>query len=164
MLGLPVLLGLLAVVAGMLPKLESTCETLANRIHITKEEFNKAKELMRTCEEDIEMMKCEGSCVSSTMPSAMERWVGAPVAGVCEVFMPGPGSRRTASAAARLATTRRWSRSGGATTRTASCCRGRSHRCRCRVCTCTIRHVSRVYNNYNMFARVVGDSEGAQWV
>ena len=78
MLGLPVLLGLLAAVAGMLPKLESTCETLANRIHITKEEFNKAKELMRTCEEDIEMMKCEGSCVSSTMPSAMERWVGAP--------------------------------------------------------------------------------------
>ena len=83
MLGLPVLLGLLAAVAGMLPKLESTCETLANRIHITKEEFNKAKELMRTCEEDIEMMKCEGSCVSSTMPSAMERWVGGCPCGWC---------------------------------------------------------------------------------
>ena len=33
----------------------------------------KAKELMRTCEEDVELAKCEGSCVSSTMPSAMER-------------------------------------------------------------------------------------------
>ena len=156
MLGLPVLLGLVAAVAGMLPKLESTCETLANRIHITKEEFNKAKELMRTCEEDIEMMKCEGSCVSSTMPSAMERLVGAPWQVCLKVYVPGPGSRRTASAAARLDTMRRWSHSGGATTRTASCCRGRSHRCRCRV--------SRVYNNYNMSARVVGDSEGAQRV
>ena len=28
---------------------------------------------MRTCEEDVELNKCEGSCVSSTMPSAMER-------------------------------------------------------------------------------------------
>ena len=130
MLGLPVLLGLAAAVAGMLPKLESTCETLANRIHITKEEFNKAKELMRTCEEDIEMMKCEGSCVSSTMPSAMERLVGAPWQVCLKVYVPGPGSRRTASAAARLDTMRRSLRSGGATTRTASCCRGRSHRCR----------------------------------
>ena len=42
---------------------------------LPQEEFNKAKELMRTCEEDIELVKCEGSCVSSTMPSAMERWV-----------------------------------------------------------------------------------------
>ena len=28
---------------------------------------------MRTCEEDVELAKCEGSCVSSTQPSAMER-------------------------------------------------------------------------------------------
>ena len=54
-------------------KLESSCEKLPTRIHITKEEFSKAKELMRTCEEDVELAKCEGSCVSSTMPSAMER-------------------------------------------------------------------------------------------
>merc|ERR1712115_534621 len=53
--------------------MESTCDTLANKIHLTKEEFNKAKELMRTCEEDVELMKCEGACVSTTMPSAMER-------------------------------------------------------------------------------------------
>ena len=53
--------------------LESSCEKLPTRIHITKEEFSKAKELMRTCEEDVELAKCEGSCVSSTMPSAMER-------------------------------------------------------------------------------------------
>merc|ERR1711874_197368 len=54
-------------------KLESNCEKLPTKIHITKEEFSKAKELMRTCEEDVELAKCEGSCVSSTMPSAMER-------------------------------------------------------------------------------------------
>merc|ERR1711862_589471 len=60
-------------VLAMLPKMESTCDTLANKIHLTKEEFNKAKELMRTCEEDVELMKCEGACVSTTMPSAMER-------------------------------------------------------------------------------------------
>ena len=53
--------------------LESSCEKLPTKIHITKEEFSKAKELMRTCEEDVELAKCEGSCVSSTMPSAMER-------------------------------------------------------------------------------------------
>ena len=58
---------------ALMPKLESTCETMTNKLHITKEEFNKAKELMRTCEEDIELVKCEGSCVSSTMPSAMDR-------------------------------------------------------------------------------------------
>ena len=56
-------------------KLESICETLKSKIHITKEEFSKAKELMRTCEEDVEINKCEGSCVSTTMPSAMERSV-----------------------------------------------------------------------------------------
>ena len=72
-----------SLVSGARPRLESTCDTLANKIHITKEEFNKAKELMRTCEEDIEMMKCEGSCVSSTMPSAMERWVGGCPCGWC---------------------------------------------------------------------------------
>ena len=62
-----------SLVSGARPRLESTCDTLANKIHITKEEFNKAKELMRTCEEDVDLMKCEGACVSTTMPSAMER-------------------------------------------------------------------------------------------
>ena len=60
-------------VEAILHNLESTCETLSNKIHITKEEFNKAKELMRTCEADVDLIKCEGSCVSTTMPSAMER-------------------------------------------------------------------------------------------
>ena len=63
----------MSLVSGSRPRLESTCDTLANKIHLTKEEFNKAKELMRTCEEDVELMKCEGACVSTTMPSAMER-------------------------------------------------------------------------------------------
>ena len=40
----------------------------------TQEEYGPTKELVRTCEEDVELAKCEGSCVSSTQPSAMERW------------------------------------------------------------------------------------------
>jgi hypothetical protein len=48
-------------------------ETLPSKIHITKEEYGPTKELVRTCEEDVELAKCEGSCVSSTQPSAMER-------------------------------------------------------------------------------------------
>merc|ERR1712228_1014407 len=63
----------LSLVALSLGKLESICETLKSKIHITKEEFSKSKELMRTCEEDVEINKCEGSCVSTTMPSAMEK-------------------------------------------------------------------------------------------
>ena len=63
----------LFLVALSLGKLESICETLKSKIHITKEEFSKSKELMRTCEEDVEINKCEGSCVSTTMPSAMEK-------------------------------------------------------------------------------------------
>ena len=63
----------LSLVAGSRPRLESTCDSLTNKIHLTKEEFNKAKELMRTCEEDVELVKCEGACVSTTMPSAMDR-------------------------------------------------------------------------------------------
>ena len=56
-------------------KLESTCETLSSKIHITKEDYSKDKELMRTCEEDVEINKCEGSCVSTTMPSARDRYI-----------------------------------------------------------------------------------------
>ena len=41
-------------------------------VHV-QEEYNKAKELMRTCEEDVELNKCEGSCASGTQPSAMDR-------------------------------------------------------------------------------------------
>jgi len=52
---------------------ENNCETLPSKIHITKEEYGPTKELVRTCEEDVELAKCEGSCVSSTQPSAMER-------------------------------------------------------------------------------------------
>ena len=62
-----------SLVALSTAKLESICETLKSKIHITKEEFSKAKELMRTCEEDVEINKCEGSCVPTTMPSAREK-------------------------------------------------------------------------------------------
>jgi len=67
------LLLLLLVSSSMAVKYESSCETLPSKIHITKEEYGSTKELVRTCEEDVELAKCEGSCVSSTQPSAMER-------------------------------------------------------------------------------------------
>ena len=97
---------LMSPVLAMMPKLESSCETVANRIHITKEEFSKAKELMRTCEEDIELMKCEGSCVSSTMPSAMDR-----LKSYCKLFVipviSDLGSAKIVNVAERLDTMRR---------------------------------------------------------
>merc|ERR1711892_1132977 len=40
---------------------------------LTKEDYNKEKEVVRTCEQDIDLNKCEGSCVSSTQPSALDR-------------------------------------------------------------------------------------------
>ena len=40
-----------------------------------QEEYSKGKELMRTCEDDVDMSKCEGYCVSTTAPSAMDKWV-----------------------------------------------------------------------------------------
>ena len=50
----------------------------------TQEEYGPTKELVRTCEEDVELAKCEGSCVSSTQPSAMERWENDDHDGLCE--------------------------------------------------------------------------------
>ena len=53
---------------------QSSCETLLSKIHISKAEYGKGKELVRTCEDDIELSKCEGYCVSTTTPSAMDRY------------------------------------------------------------------------------------------
>ena len=38
-----------------------------------KEEYTKGKELVRTCEDDVDMSKCDGYCVSTTTPSAMDK-------------------------------------------------------------------------------------------
>ena len=52
---------------------ENSCETLLSKLRITKDEYGKGKELLRSCEDDVSLNKCEGYCVSTTMPSAMEK-------------------------------------------------------------------------------------------
>ncbi|XP_037791144.1 partner of bursicon-like [Penaeus monodon] len=47
----------------------SECETLPSTIHVAKEEFDDAGRLVRTCEEDLAVNKCEGACVSKVQPS-----------------------------------------------------------------------------------------------
>ncbi|XP_023325678.1 partner of bursicon [Eurytemora carolleeae] len=63
----------LAVFSQVEARYESVCETIPSKIHLTKEEYSKSKELMRTCEEDVQINKCEGTCASGTQPSAMDR-------------------------------------------------------------------------------------------
>jgi hypothetical protein len=57
---------------GMI-KYESTCETLPSSIHLSKEEYSQGKELQRTCEADVTLNKCEGTCASGIKPSAIDR-------------------------------------------------------------------------------------------
>ena len=45
---------------------------------VYQEEYSKAKILVRTCEDEVALSKCEGYCVSTTQPSAMERSAGKP--------------------------------------------------------------------------------------
>ena len=52
---------------------ENSCETVASTIHLVREEYTKGKELVRSCEDEVGLSKCEGYCVSTTAPSAMER-------------------------------------------------------------------------------------------
>nr|AYP74772.1 bursicon-beta [Eriocheir sinensis] len=47
----------------------SECETLPSTIHISKEEYDDAGRLIRNCEEDLAVNKCEGSCLSKVQPS-----------------------------------------------------------------------------------------------
>ncbi|CAB4062528.1 Partner of bursicon [Lepeophtheirus salmonis] len=54
-------------------KLESACETLPSDIHIVKEEFDQISNLVRTCEANVAVNKCEGACVSSIKPSALSK-------------------------------------------------------------------------------------------
>ena len=52
---------------------ENSCETVSSTIHLVKEEYSQGKELVRSCEDEVGLSKCEGYCVSTTTPSAMER-------------------------------------------------------------------------------------------
>nr|ABX55996.1 bursicon beta [Carcinus maenas] len=45
------------------------CETLPSTIHISKEEYDDTGRLVRVCEEDVAVNKCEGACVSKVQPS-----------------------------------------------------------------------------------------------
>ena len=69
------ILCLLAVGAAqgkMRNRYKSTCETIPSRIHITKDEYDSNSLLIRTCEEDAAINKCEGACASSLKPSAFK--------------------------------------------------------------------------------------------
>jgi len=47
------------------------CETIPSNIHITKDEFGNTGQLDRSCEGDIPVNKCEGTCSSSLQPSVI---------------------------------------------------------------------------------------------
>ncbi|KAF0298477.1 Partner of bursicon [Amphibalanus amphitrite] len=47
------------------------CETIPSTIHITKDEFSSSGQLERTCEGDIPVNKCEGTCSSQVQPSVI---------------------------------------------------------------------------------------------
>ncbi|CAH1117998.1 unnamed protein product [Phaedon cochleariae] len=50
---------------------EETCETLPSELHITKEEYDELGRLQRTCNGEIAVNKCEGSCKSQVQPSVI---------------------------------------------------------------------------------------------
>ncbi|KAJ8960670.1 hypothetical protein NQ314_006062, partial [Rhamnusium bicolor] len=50
---------------------EETCETLPSEIHLTKEEYDELGRLQRTCNGEIAVNKCEGSCKSQVQPSVI---------------------------------------------------------------------------------------------
>ncbi|XP_069179667.1 partner of bursicon [Procambarus clarkii] len=60
------------VVAGtttLAQRYDLECETLPSTIHVAKEEFDEAGRVVRTCEEDLAVNKCEGECISKVQPS-----------------------------------------------------------------------------------------------
>ena len=65
------IIALTAAEASLTSKYESTCETLPSEIHITKDDFDKSSGQSRTCEQTVAVNKCEGACVSSLQPSAL---------------------------------------------------------------------------------------------
>ena len=74
MSSLQTLLLLSSLLVEVLPAgYENSCETVSSTIHLVKEEYSQGKELVRSCEDEVGLSKCEGYCVSTTTPSAMER-------------------------------------------------------------------------------------------
>merc|ERR1711894_796127 len=54
---------------------ESTCDTNPTDIHLTKDEYDGSTGLLiRTCEENVAVNKCEGQCASSIYPSALNAY------------------------------------------------------------------------------------------
>lgn len=49
----------------------TTCAIYPLSIHVNKDEFDLAGNLIRNCEDNITVNKCEGTCVSSLQPSVV---------------------------------------------------------------------------------------------
>lgn len=47
----------------------STCHMLPSEIHVTKEHLDESGSTVRTCEGDLQVNKCDGSCTSELRPS-----------------------------------------------------------------------------------------------
>ncbi|XP_072383679.1 partner of bursicon-like [Diabrotica undecimpunctata] len=58
-------------VLGVNDMSDETCETLPSEIHLTKEEYDELGRLQRTCNGEIAVNKCEGSCKSQVQPSVI---------------------------------------------------------------------------------------------
>ena len=52
-------------------KNQETCELLPVTSHAVKEDYDVTGNVLRTCEDDIEVKKCEGTCDSFLQPSVM---------------------------------------------------------------------------------------------
>ncbi|OXA56710.1 partner of bursicon [Folsomia candida] len=62
---------LLLAVADVQVQGTSACETLPSTIHIIKEIYAANGQMERTCEGEVAVSKCEGSCASKVRPSAV---------------------------------------------------------------------------------------------
>ncbi|GAB6021191.1 hypothetical protein CHUAL_003816 [Chamberlinius hualienensis] len=52
--------------------IESSCETLPSTIHVSKEVTDENGQLLRTCEGEVAVNKCEGTCSSQLQPSVVQ--------------------------------------------------------------------------------------------
>ena len=50
---------LLTLLTSALTEYQNSCETLSTSLHLVKEEYSKGKELVRSCEDEVSMNKCE---------------------------------------------------------------------------------------------------------
>lgn len=49
----------------------TACQTLPSTVHVVKEEYNNDGMLGRSCEGDLSVTKCEGTCISKVTPSVV---------------------------------------------------------------------------------------------